>query len=177
MQNLTGVERRLAPHDLIVSKTDLRGHIAYVNDTFLDISDYDEPELLGKPHSILRHPEMPRAVFRLMWDTLGGGGEIFAYVVNRSQNGDHYWVMAHMTPSYDARGAVVGYHSFRRAPSRVAIERVTPLYRRLLAEEARHVNKREATDASYALLQSVLADSGQTYDELVWSLIALEGAA
>ena len=89
---LTGVERHLAPHDIVVSKTDIKGRITYANQVFLDIAGYVEKEVIGRPHNIVRHPEMPRAVFKLLWDTISQGNEIFAYVVNRAKNGDHYWV-------------------------------------------------------------------------------------
>jgi len=173
----TGVERMLAPEDIIVSKTDPRGHLTYVNDKFIDISGYGDSELIGKPHNIIRHPDMPRAVFRLLWDTLAQKEELFAYVVNLAGDGSHYWVLAHVTPSVDESGRVIGFHSNRRAPGRSALAEVVPLYERLLREEKLHKNAREATDASTRLLQQVLAERGQTYDEFVWGLIAKGEAA
>lgn len=88
--HVTGKEVFFKPEEIIVSKTDLKGRITYANRVFLDISGFTEAELLGKPHSILRHPEMPRCVFKLLWDTIQNGSEIFAYVINRCKNGDHY---------------------------------------------------------------------------------------
>lgn len=88
----TGVERFFREDEVIVSKTDLKGRLTYVNRVFINISGYQEPELLGEPHSLIRNPEMPRSVFKLLWDTIGAGREIFAYVNNMSKNGDHYWV-------------------------------------------------------------------------------------
>ena len=99
--HLTGVERFFDKDEIIVSKTDLKGRMTYCNDVFLRIAGYTEQELLGQPHSIIRHPDMPRCVFKLLWDTIGAGKEIFAYVINRAKNGDHYWVLAHVTPSRD----------------------------------------------------------------------------
>lgn len=172
-----GVERVLAPEDIIVSKTDPKGHLTYVNDKFIDISGYGDSELIGKPHNIIRHPDMPRAVFRLLWDTLAQKEELFAYIVNLAGDGAHYWVLAHVTPSVDESGRIVGYHSNRRAPSRAALDAVIPLYDRLLAEERRHSSARAATDASSVLLAAILEERGQTYDEFVWSLITPEEAA
>jgi PAS domain S-box-containing protein len=177
MVDPTGVERLLAPEDIIVSKTDPKGHLTYVNDTFIDISGYGDAELIGKPHNVIRHPEMPRAIFRLLWDTIKDRQEIFAYVMNMSADGSHYWVLAHVTPSIDARGTVIGYHSNRRAPSRAALREIIPLYAQLLREEKSHPNARAATDASSALLEQILADRGQTYDEFVWELISQGEAA
>src|ERR1700761_62065 len=94
----TGKERLWGAEDIIVSKTNLKGIITYANLTFLQVAGYSEEEVLGKPHSIIRHPDMPRCVFKLLWDSISAGGEIFAYVLNLASNGDHYWVLAHVTP-------------------------------------------------------------------------------
>ncbi|RBY97055.1 aerotaxis receptor Aer [Blastococcus sp. TF02-8] len=170
----TGRERSFSPDELIVSKTDPRGIITYANDVFLRVSGYQLDEVLGQPHNMIRHPEMPRAVFKLLWDTLGTGQEIFAYINNLAADGGHYWVLAHVTPSRGADGRVVGYHSNRRKPSAAAITRVQPLYTRLLAEERRHPNARAAVDASSRLLADVLAEQQQTYEEFVWTIINRE---
>ncbi|MBT3307547.1 MAG: PAS domain S-box protein [Alphaproteobacteria bacterium] len=82
--SLTGVERFFEDDEIIVSKTDLKGRVTYANRVFLRLAGYTEQEVLGQPHSIIRHPEMPRCVFKLLWDTLEDGKEIFAYVINRS---------------------------------------------------------------------------------------------
>ena len=103
----TGKEVFFPAGELIVSKTDLKGRITYANSTFCHIAGYSEAELLGQPHSIIRHPDMPRAVFRLVWDTIAAGREIFGYVKNMARSGDHYWVFAHVTPSFDAQGNIV----------------------------------------------------------------------
>ncbi|HPV77190.1 MAG TPA: PAS domain-containing protein, partial [Gemmatimonadaceae bacterium] len=88
----SGRERSFGEDEIIVSKTDLQGKITYANDVFIRVSGYEEDELLGAPHSIIRHPDMPRAVFKLLWDTLATGREVFAYVNNMARNGDNYWV-------------------------------------------------------------------------------------
>lgn len=112
----TGVERTFEPDQIIVTKTDLQGRITYANDVFLGVSAFEEHEVLGQPHNIIRHPDMPRCVFQLLWDTLRAGEELFAYVVNLAGDGAHYWVLAHVTPSVGPTGTVVGYHSNRRVP-------------------------------------------------------------
>lgn len=127
--------------------------------------------MLGQPHSIIRHPHMPRCVFQLLWETLGNGREIFAYVVNRSRNGDHYWVNAHVTPSFDAAGKILGYHSNRRVPDRRIVEEIViPLYGRLVDEEAAHPDRKQGMAASAAMLTGILADRGVAYDEFIASL-------
>jgi PAS domain S-box-containing protein len=107
---VTGVERFF--DDIIVSKTDLEGKITYANRTFMEIAGFpDDKACIGQPHNVIRHPDMPRAVFLLLWKTLQSDQEIFAYVINRALNGDHYWVLAHVTPSHDMNNNVIGYHS------------------------------------------------------------------
>lgn len=168
---LTGVERFFDPDEIIVSKTDTKGIITYANEVFQKVAQYSEQELLGKPHNIVRHPDMPRCVFKLLWDTIEAGNEIFAYVINRAKTGDHYWVFAHVTPSYDTQGNIVGYHSSRRVPDRKIVEGVIiPLYRTLLEEENKHANPKDAMAASLALFGKVLEDKGVGYDELIFSL-------
>lgn len=168
---LTGLERTFPADRIIVSKTDPRGVITYANQTFIEVAGYSELELLGKPHNIIRHPEMPRCVFKALWDEIEGGREIFAYVVNRCKNGDHYWVLAHVTPDFHPRTRqIIGYHSSRRVPSRRAIDAITPLYAALLAEEAQHSSRVAGMQAGAALLGRTLADAGVSYGEFVFSL-------
>jgi PAS domain S-box-containing protein len=166
----TGVERFLPDNGMIVSKTDTRGIITYANRLFLDVAGYANSEAIGKPHNIVRHPDMPRCVFKLLWDRIANGQEIFAYVVNMAKNGDHYWVFAHATPSYDDAGNVTGYHSNRRCPRRAAIAAIEPLYRQLVAKEAQHRSPKEGLAASEAMLAGILKDKGVDYDQFVFSL-------
>ncbi len=167
---LTGIERPVHDDEIIVSKTDAKGRITYCNDVFIRLAGYSERELIGQAHNIIRHPSMPRCIFKLLWETIASGKELFAYVVNRSKNGDHYWVLAHVTPDFDASGAIIGYHSFRRSTSRAAIAVVEQLYARLLAEEGRHAERKVGQQAASALLATILADKGISYDEFVLSL-------
>lgn len=169
---LTGKERTFGDNEIIVSKTDLKGKMTYVNNVFLRLADYTEKDCLGQPHSMIRHPEMPRCIFKLLWDTIQDGREIFAYVVNRSANGDHYWVLAHVTPSRDANGTIVGYHSNRRTPNRKVLEStIIPLYKKLLAEEQRHTNSKDGMNASYKMLTDLLKDKGMDYPEFISGLV------
>ena len=148
----TGRERFFEDDEIIVSKTDLQGAITYANEVFIRVSGYSEEELIGAPHSLIRHPEMPRCVFQFLWDTIRARREIFAYVVNLARTGEHYWVLAHVTPSLGPTGEIVGYHSNRRVPSRQAVDQVRPIYAALCAEEARHERKSDQIAASTQLL-------------------------
>lgn len=166
----TGVERTFAVDDVIVSKTDTKGIITYANDVFLDLAGLTEAEAVGAPHSVIRHPDMPRAVFKLLWDTIAKGEEIFAYVLNMAANGDHYWVFAHVTPTFAMDGGITGYHSNRRVPDRQALDAVKPLYARLKAIEDEAPDRAKGLSASVDFLVKLLRDKGVSYDEFVFSL-------
>ena len=168
--HLTGVERTFGVNEIIVSKTDTTGRIIYANEVFLRIAGFREAEIIGRPHSIIRHPAMPRCVFKLLWDTISAGKEIFAYVLNRAGNGDHYWVFAHVTPTFDAAGKIVSYHSNRRSPRAEAVAKATGLYEGLLAIEARHTDRKAGMEAGFKALVDQLQTAGVPYDEFVFSL-------
>jgi PAS domain S-box-containing protein len=165
----TGVERFFPENEVIVSKTDVKGRITYANETFLDIASYTEEEVLGQPHSMIRHPDMPRCVFKLLWDTIKARNEIFAYVMNMAKNGDHYWVFAHVTPTFDASERIIGFHSNRRVPHREQVDLFSGLYRQLLAEERRHPDWKIGMEASTKMLLSTIAAKGMEYEEFMFS--------
>jgi len=157
-------------HDIIVSKTDLKGRLTYTNRTFCEIAGYTQSELLGQPHNVIRHPDMPRAVFKLLWSSLEAQREIFAYVKNMTKTGDYYWVLAHVTPSRDRNGTVVGYHSNRRVPRRDVIsEVITPLYARILQAEQSQRNGQNALKAGTECLDEFLHTRSTTYDAFIFS--------
>ncbi|GHE08685.1 PAS domain-containing protein [Klenkia taihuensis] len=170
----TGVERSFGADELIVSKTDRRGVITYANDVFCRVGAYALDEVIGQPHNLIRHPDMPRAVFALLWDTISAGQELFAYINNLAKDGANYWVLAHVTPSFDERGQIVGYHSNRRRPSPGALAQVRPLYTALLDEERRHPTARAAVAASSELLTRLVAERAASYEDLIWSIIGAE---
>ena len=167
---LSGIERKFGTHEIIVSKTDPKGRIIYGNEVFLRMAGYAEKEILGQPHNIIRHPAMPRCVFKLLWDTIESGKEIFAYVLNRAKNGDHYWVFAHVTPTFDSSGRIVSYHSNRRSPRSEAVAKVEGLYRELLAIEQSHADRKAGMDAAFQAMIAKLQTVGVPYDEFVFSL-------
>ena len=164
------MERILNEGDFIVSKTDLKGKITYVNKIFLDLAEYQEEELLGKPHSIIRHESMPQIVFKLLWDRIQNKEEIFAFVINKSSKGNHYWVFANVTASLDKHGKIIGYYSVRRKPNPKAIEAIKPVYKLLLDAEKSAGGGKKGMEASFKILTDFLTDKGVSYDELVLSL-------
>ena len=158
-------EKTLKENDFIVSKTDSKGRIIYGNKMFINISGYQESELLGQPHSILRHPDMPKAVFKLLWSRLQNKEEIFAYVKNICKDGSFYWVLANVTVTLGDAGRVVDLHSVRRKPSKKAMEVIPKLYTQLLQEE-----KRSGLDGSMKLLEHILKEKGVSYDTFIFNL-------
>ncbi len=164
----TKVQRYLSKEDVIVSKTDPKGVITYANRVFCRINGYEPKELIGAPHNIIRHPDMPRCIFKFLWDRINNGEEIFAYVKNMTREGDFYWVLAQVTPTYDTDRNLIGHHSFRRCPDRKVVQQMEVLYRKLRAIEQDH-SPREGLELSLKALASHLQEQELTYDEFIFS--------
>lgn len=158
----------LEPDDLIISKTDLKGKITYVNRTFMKISKFYEKDVLGKPHNIIRHSDMPRGTFKLLWDTLHRGEEWFGFVKNRTADGNYYWVFANVNKGFEY-GKHVGYYSVRRAAPRHAVALMSELYAKMRAVESRHSDSR-APQASLDMLMEHVRNEGMTYEKFVLNL-------
>jgi len=159
------MEIKLDNSDNIISKTDLQGNISYVNARFTEISEYSETELLGKPHNILRHELMPKAVFELLWKRIKEGQELFAYVVNKTANNNFYWVLAHISPVVDETKNIIAFQSIRRRANPLALDTIKPLYKEMLELE-----KKGNTESSIAFLDSILAEENVSYDQFVSDL-------
>ena len=165
----TNKEYSLKVDDFIVTKTDLKGHLTYCNESFLNICHFKEEEVLGQPHNIIRHPDMPKAVFRLLWDTLKKGDEFFGVVKNICNDGSFYWVIANITPSFDYTGKVVGYFSVRRQPNKQLVAIFSDLYKKMIIEENRHSDAKKSIAASTQILTNFIAQQGVSYNEFVLS--------
>lgn len=118
----------LEDHSFIVSETDSRGVIRFANEEFCRVAGYELEELLGKPHNLIRHPDMPKAAFQDLWDTIKSGNIWTGYVKNRCKNGDFYWVYATVYPFVNCEGQE-GYISCRRKASREEIAEHEALYK------------------------------------------------
>ncbi|HZF69928.1 PAS domain-containing protein [Sulfuricurvum sp.] len=162
---MSNKELTFGEEEFIVSKTDLNGKITYGNALFIQMSGYNELELIDKPHNILRHEDMPAIIFKLLWSRIKAGNEIFAYVKNKTKQGDYYWVFAHVTPSFDANRSISNYHSVRRKPSEKALNVIRPFYETLLQKE-----RQGGVLASEAVLNQLLQDKGMSYDEFILTL-------
>lgn len=168
-------ERKLNEHDFIVSKTDATGRITYANRIFMQICGYSEPQLLDIQHNIIRHPDMPRGVFKFMWDTLKAGNEFFGFAKNMCADGGFYWVFANITPDYDREGKLQGYYSVRRKPPQSAIDIIQPVYQQMLAIE-RNSSKVDGPSKAIDYLVDVVKQSGaKDYNHLVLGLYKPKG--
>ena len=154
----------LQQDSLITSKTDLKGKIVYANDDFLKYAGYTMSEVLYQPHSIVRHKDMPKTVFKFLWDYMKEGKEIFAYVKNKTKDNDYYWVFANVTPSMDINDNIIGYYSVRRMPNKNAIAIIEKLYHDLLKIEQQGVNK------GIEMLNNFCKSMGKSYNELIFFL-------
>ncbi len=157
--------RELKEDDFIVSKTDLKGRITYTNKIFIEMSEYRELELLNKPHNILRHPDMPKAIFKHLWETITQKKELFAFIINKTKESNAYWVYANVTASLDEKGNIIGYYSVRRKPNPKALDVIIPLYKKMI-----DVEKNSGVDASFKVLTDILKEKGVSYDEYIISL-------
>ena len=154
---IQGNELLLQDNSLITTKTDLKGIITYANHDFIQFSGYDEEELIGANHNIVRHPAMPRIIFKVLWDTIKSGKEINAFVINKNKQNYDYWVYANVTPSFDNNGNIIGYYSVRRKPNRKAIPFISDVYALLLkAEKDAKARGDSEMKASASLLEKTL---------------------
>jgi len=155
--------------DLIISKTDLKGRITYANRTFMRVAGFGEEDLLHKPHNLIRHPDMPKGVFKFLWEELRQGHEFFGFVKNYTADGGFYWVFANITPDFDSQGNVQGYFSVRRRPNPDAIKVIEPIYQKMNEIEQRH-SPVEACKHSLAFLNQLLEGKQISYERFVMQL-------
>jgi len=165
MSDFNSNRTTIGPNDFLVSKTDLKGKITYCNQIFMKVAGYTEEELLGRPHNIVRHPDMPKIVFKLLWERIQNKEEIFAFVKNKTKDGGFYWVYANVTPSISANGDIIGYYSVRRKVNENNLHKVEDLYAQLLEKE-----QLGGIRASEEYLNNFLTKQGVSYDEFIASL-------
>jgi len=146
----------LDPKRYIVSETDERGKITFCNDYFMEVSGYNYKELIGKAHSVVRHPDMPKVVFKLLWETISQGKNINAVVKNLAKDGRYYWIFTEFESRKDMdTGEIIGYHADRKSISPHVLEVIADLYAQLLK-----IEKEDSIEASEKYLISFLKDKG-----------------
>ena len=154
------------PNSLIISRTDMRGTITYCNDIFAKMSGWLKEELLGSNHNMIRHPDLPKITYQLVWDCIKSKREFYGYVKNLRKDGGFYWVFAYITADLDENGEIAGYTSSRRFAPEIAIKTMEPIYKLLLEAE-----KRGGIEESKALLQTYLKKTGfASYDQFIVDL-------
>ena len=160
-------EIKLSQERYIVSKTDAKGIIEYGNDYFVEISGYSESELIGQPHNIVRHPDMPKVAFKLMWESLNRGKNFIAIVKNLAKDGSYYWVVTDFEPRTDPETTkIVSHTAFRKAVPQKAIDAIIPVYAKLL-----EIEKKDGLEASERYFYDFFKQNNTTYDNYISSLI------
>ena len=150
------VEIELDPKRYIVSETDEKGKITYCNDYFVEVSGYSQEELIGKAHNIVRHPDMPKVVFKLLWETISAGKNINALVKNLAKDGRYYWIFTEFEIRKDNdTDEVIGYHAARKTISKHVIEIISNLYAELL-----QIEKDDSIEAAETYLVNFLKEKG-----------------
>jgi PAS domain S-box-containing protein len=163
-------EIKFSKKKFIVSKTDIKGNILFVNKNFCEVSGYSEEELIGAPHNILRHPDMPRSVFFLVWNTLLRGEPVSGVVKNLAKSGKYYWVIADFDVKKDENGNIKSLTAFRRAAPDQVIEEVEELYETMLK-----IEKKKGMQGALAYLEAFLDEHNMSYDEFLQELIRPKG--
>jgi PAS domain S-box-containing protein len=163
-------EIKFSKKKFIVSKTDTKGIIIFTNKNFCEISGYSEEELINQPHNILRHPDMPQAVFFLVWQTLLAGQPISGVIKNLAKDGRYYWVIADLEPKFNAQGKIISLTAFRRATPQDIIDKTSELYATMVAIEKKH-----GMEKSLAYLEAFLEESNLSYNEFIAQLIKPKG--
>jgi len=155
--------------ELVISKTDLKGKITYANRSFMRISNFAEPEFLNRPHSIIRHPDMPRGVFYAVWKELQARREFFGLIKNYTRDKNYYWVFANITPDF-VGDQVVGYFSVRRYAPRDALKVIEPIYSQMRAKE-KSMSSSKAPEASWCWLTEMIQEQHHlSYNEFILNL-------
>ena len=130
-------EKKLDPNRYLLSVTDTKGNIVRVNDYFIEVCSYTRDELIGSPHNIVRHPDMPRTIFYLMWKYLKNGQNVTAVVKNKTKDNKYYWIIADIEVRKDEQGNIDRYIAFRQAAPKKIVKIIEPLYQELLKIERR----------------------------------------
>ena len=164
-------EIKLSDKRYIVSKTNSKGIIEYGNDYFVEISGYSEEELIGQPHSIVRHPDMPQIAFKLMWDRIKEGKNFIAVVKNLAKDGSYYWVITEFEPKVDPiSNEIISHTAFRKAAPQKAIDEIEPIYQKLL-----EIEQDGGMEASEKYLRGFLEEKNLTYDEYINKIVGNNG--
>lgn len=157
----------LDPSKVIMSKTNRKGVIQYANNYFLEVCQYSENEILGKPHNIIRHPDMPKVIFKVMWEKLHKGENLFAVVKNLTKDGSFYWVVTKFETTYDKDENIISYYARRKAVPKKIREITESIYEKILAIEKYDIELAEKT------FYEILKNENLSYDDFFLELTGM----
>jgi len=164
-------EIKLDPSKTIMSKTNSQGVIEYANEYFMEISGYEEYELMGQPHNVIRHPDMPKVIFKVMWERLHEGGNIHALVKNMSKDGRYYWVLTDFDTKFDAEGNIISHYARRKAAPGNAVFQIEKLYKTLKA-----IEDNQSAETAEKYFMGLLEEKGMTYDQYILELLEINNS-
>jgi len=167
--NLIETEIKIDPSKTIMSKTDKRGVIEYANDYFMEVSGYEEYELMGQSHNIIRHPDMPKVIFKELWRRLKNGENIYAIVKNKAKDGRYYWVLTSFETKYDADGNIVSHYAKRKAVPSQAIFHIEKVYKTLRA-----IEKNQSLEVAEKYFKGMLEEKHMNYDQFILSILNID---
>ncbi|TPN85413.1 PAS domain-containing protein [Aquimarina algicola] len=156
------VEIALDDKKMIMSKANPKGIIEYANDYFIEICGYEEHELIGQPHNAVRHPDMPKVIFKLLWEHLNAKKNIHAIIKNLAKDGRYYWVITDFDVKTDDTGEIVSFVARRKAPPRETIEKIDHLYKKILS-----VEQASGIEVAEKYLFGFLEEKNMTYDQYI----------
>lgn len=155
----------------ILSITDTQGIITYCDKYFVELSEYEESELVGSPHSIIRHPDMPQAIYNIIWERIKNKKNILAIVKNLSKSGRYYWTLTNFVSMTDNNGEIVSYSAYRKPISKNAVEKIIPFYNKL-----REVERLKDMDTSVGYIEGYFDSLQTNYDDFIQNLIIEDDA-
>ena len=158
-------EIKCATQQVIVSRTNTEGDIVYCNPTFLEVNGFKSSEIINQPHSIVRHPDMPKTIFRVIWSIIGQGMPIQAVIKNQTNNGDYYWTLMTIKPQKDRDDKIISYVAYGKQAPDAVVKKIEPLYK-IISEIEHELNIESALE----YLESYLKEEGMNYAQYMQHL-------
>ena len=155
-------EIKCATQQVIVSRTNTQGDIVYCNSTFLDVNGFKSSEVINRPHSIVRHPDMPKSIFKIIWSIISQGLPIQAVIKNKTNDGYYYWTLMTIKPQRDRDNKIISYVAYGKQAPNIVIKKIEPLYRVM-----KEIEERDDIDAALEYLESYLKEKNMTYAQYI----------
>jgi len=158
-------EIKCRTQQVLVSRTDLKGNLIYYNPTFLEVNGFKGTSLINKPHNILRHPDMPKTIFRIIWSIIEQGLPIQALVKNKTNDGKYYWALMNWKAQKDKNNKIISYIAYGRQAPNAAVKSIEPLYKAML-----EIEKENDIESALEYLHSYLDEEGVSYSQYMKKL-------